>query len=59
MHHGFNNLGFREIIAMTDPENTASRRVLEKIGFRNTGLTVHKGEDTLIYKAVAPGNIYE
>jgi len=59
MHHGFNNLGFREIIAMTDPENIASRRVLEKIGFRHTGLTVHKGKDTLIYKAVAPSNIYE
>lgn len=59
MRYGFNNLGFREIIALTGPENTASRRVLEKIGFHNTGLTVHKGEDTLIYKAVAPGNIYE
>jgi RimJ/RimL family protein N-acetyltransferase len=59
MHHGFNNLGFREIIAMTVSENIASRRVLEKIGFRNTGLKVHKGKDTLIYKAVAPSNIYE
>jgi len=59
MHYGFNNLGFREIIALTDPENTASRRVLEKIGFHNTGLKMHKDEDTSIYKAVAPGNIYE
>ena len=59
MHHGFNNLGFHEIIAMTGPENTPSRRVLEKIGFRNTGHKVYKGKDTLIYKAVAPGNIYE
>jgi RimJ/RimL family protein N-acetyltransferase len=57
--NGFNNLGFREIIALTVPENTASRRVLEKIGFRNTGLKVHAGKDALIYTAVAPNNIYE
>lgn len=59
MHHGFNNLRFREIIAMTDPENTASRRVLEKIGFRERGHEIYKGDGTLVYAAVAPGNIYE
>lgn len=59
MHHGFNNLRFREIIALTDPENTASRRVLEKIGFRERGNEIYKGHNTLVYAAVAPGNIYE
>lgn len=59
MRHGFNNLRFREIIAMTDPENAASRRVLEKIGFRERGYETYKGENTLVYLAVNSVNTYE
>ena len=31
--HAFTDLGFRELVAFTREENTASRRVMEKVGF--------------------------
>jgi len=34
LHYGIHVLGFTDIYAMTDTENSASRRVLEKLGFR-------------------------
>jgi RimJ/RimL family protein N-acetyltransferase len=51
MHYGFEKLGFREIIAITDLENTASQRVLEKIGFAHRGVEKIDGEDNLVYLA--------
>ena len=59
IHYGFNNLRFREIIAITDPENAALRRVLEKIGFPGAHYETFGGENTLVYPAVNSGNIYE
>lgn len=47
--YGFKNLGFREIIAITDVENTASQKVLEKIGFRARGIEIFNGEESLVY----------
>lgn len=47
--YGFKKLGFREIIAITDVENTASQKVLEKIGFRRRGIEVLGGEKSLVY----------
>lgn len=47
--YGFNKLGFREIIALTAPENFASQKVLEKIGFKKRGLEIYKGEENLVY----------
>ena len=47
--YGFKKLGFREIIAMTDVENTASQRVLEKIGFTSRGIEVFNGEESLVF----------
>ena len=47
--YGFKKLGFREIIAMTDVENTASQKVLEKIGFRARGIEIFNGEESLVY----------
>jgi len=35
--YGFEALGFSEIRADVDPDNTASLRVLERVGFRRTG----------------------
>jgi RimJ/RimL family protein N-acetyltransferase len=35
--YGFDRLGFTEIRAEIDPDNAASLRVLEKLGFRRTG----------------------
>ncbi len=47
--YGFKKLGFREIIAITDAENTASQKVLEKIGFRPRGIEIFSGEENLVY----------
>ncbi|HEX8369920.1 MAG TPA: GNAT family N-acetyltransferase [Pyrinomonadaceae bacterium] len=51
LNYGFEKLGFREIIAITDLENTASQRVLEKIGFTQRGVEKIDDEDNLIYLA--------
>jgi [ribosomal protein S5]-alanine N-acetyltransferase len=34
LHYGINIMGLTDIYAMTDPDNAASRHVLEKLGFR-------------------------
>lgn len=54
--YGFGKLGFREIIAMTDLENTASQKVLEKIGFAKRGIESYGGEKILVYLATNPEN---
>lgn len=51
LHFGFNKLDFREIIALTDLENTASQKVLEKIGFAKRGIELYNGEENLVYLA--------
>lgn len=38
LRHGFDDLGLREIVAVSRPENTASHKVLEKAGLRRRGL---------------------
>lgn len=47
--YGFAKLGFREIIAITDLENIASQKVLEKIGFSRRGIEIFSGEENLVY----------
>lgn len=47
--YGFKKLGFREIIALTDAENIASQKVLEKIGFSQRGTEIFGGEECLVY----------
>ena len=47
--YGFKKLGFREIIALTDVENTASQKVLEKIGFASRGIEVFNGDESLVF----------
>jgi RimJ/RimL family protein N-acetyltransferase len=54
--YGFGKLGFREIIAMTDLENAASQKVLEKIGFAQRGVEIYDGAETLVYAATNPEN---
>ena len=51
LRFGFNKLDFREIIAMTDLENTASQKVLEKIGFTKRGIEIYKDQENLVYLA--------
>lgn len=49
VYYGFNKLNFREIIALTAPENIASQNVLEKVGFKKRGLEIYKSEENLVY----------
>ncbi|HVF44732.1 MAG TPA: GNAT family N-acetyltransferase [Pyrinomonadaceae bacterium] len=42
LRHGFERLNFEEVVARTAPENHASRRVLEKLGFEFRGLVYHE-----------------
>ncbi len=51
LQFGFEKLDFREIIALTDLENVASQRVLEKIGFLKRGIELFNGEENLVYLA--------
>lgn len=51
LKYGFEKLNFDEVIAITDWENTASQRVLEKIGFTRRGIEELNGEKVLIYTA--------
>jgi RimJ/RimL family protein N-acetyltransferase len=51
LSYGFEKLEFREIIAITDLENTASQRVLEKIGFTQRGVENINGDESLVYLA--------
>ncbi len=54
LKYGFEKLNFNEIIAITDLENGASQKVLEKIGFARRGIEKIGDEDNLIYLAKNP-----
>jgi RimJ/RimL family protein N-acetyltransferase len=47
---GFDELGLRELIAFTLPTNHASRRVMEKAGFRYVGDTVWADRPHVLYR---------
>lgn len=49
LNFGFNKLNFREIIALTALENTASHNVLLKIGFEQRGIEIYKAEENLVF----------
>jgi RimJ/RimL family protein N-acetyltransferase len=42
---------------MTDLENVASQKVLEKIGFAQRGIETFNGDETLVYLAKNSVNI--
>ena len=42
VRYGFDVLGVQKIVADVDPENAASAHVLEKLGFRQTGVVKGK-----------------
>lgn len=50
LHYGFEQLGFEEINASTDLENTASIRVLEKLGMRLERRQSVEGLETVFFK---------
>lgn len=49
VRYGFEDLGLQCIVGITHPENAASRRVLEKVGFRYERDAHHYGIDVTYY----------
>ncbi|MEA2429264.1 MAG: [ribosomal protein S5]-alanine N-acetyltransferase [Thermoleophilaceae bacterium] len=52
---GFGELGLARIVAVTDPANTASRRVMEKLGMTLAGPGRHYGRETVLYETGGSG----
>lgn len=52
MRHAFHDLELGRIVAVTYPENTPSRRVLEKVGMQYIGMANHRGVDCAKYEAL-------
>lgn len=50
----FETAGFDRLISVIDPENSASRRVAEKIGFQAAGEIVHAGRALVRYERRNP-----
>ena len=50
LRHGFDILGFDQIVAVARRENRGSRRVLEKLGLRYEGVRFHYGFDMAFYR---------
>ena len=46
----FRQLGLQDLVAFATPENVASRRVMEKVGFRYERDIVHQGERCVLYR---------
>jgi RimJ/RimL family protein N-acetyltransferase len=44
-------LGFEQVIALIRADNSASRRVAEKVGLRHSGEAVHAGLPHLLYRS--------
>jgi RimJ/RimL family protein N-acetyltransferase len=51
----FGPLGFGEVIALAEPANAASLRVLEKVGMRRTGERSAFGRPHAVYRVKAAG----
>jgi len=49
LRFGFDRLGVDRIVAVADPENTASQRVMEKLGMRYEKRYTHYGMETVYY----------
>jgi RimJ/RimL family protein N-acetyltransferase len=49
LRYGFEHLKLERIIGLVDPENTASIRVIEKLGMTHAGVVTYHGEETLKY----------
>jgi ribosomal-protein-alanine N-acetyltransferase len=51
LRYGFESVGLERIVAVAMPENTASRRIMEKLGMRYEKMAHHYGHD-LVYYAI-------
>lgn len=57
MRDGFERAGLRRIVAVAQPANRASLRVMEKLGMRYERDILHKGMDVVLYSIHAPGTV--
>lgn len=56
--YGFESLGLKKLVAVTDRENLASRRVLIKTGFVEEGVSdVYYGVPTIVHRMNAPQGV--
>ncbi|MGH2870761.1 MAG: GNAT family N-acetyltransferase [Solirubrobacteraceae bacterium] len=53
----FESLGLEDVIAYTQPENLASRRVMDKAGLRYEGDFTHEDMPHVLYRLRAPGKV--
>ena len=51
---GFEVLGLERIVAVASPENTASRRVMDKLGMQYEGVRPGSGQDSVYYSLTLP-----
>ena len=58
MEFGFTNFGLDRIVAVAVVENTASRRIMEKLGMKYEKTEEHYGEDCAFY-AVSKDDFFE
>ena len=49
MEYGFNTAGLVRIVAIAVEENTASRRIMEKLGMKYEKTEVHYGQECVFY----------
>ena len=49
MEYGFNTAGLERIVAIAVEENTASRRIMEKLGMKYEKTEVHYGQECVFY----------
>lgn len=49
LEHGFKEAGLERIVAIAFPENTGSRRIMEKLGMKYEHNALHYGEDCCFY----------
>ena len=47
--YGFDDVGLEEIVAVVDPDNAASQRVIEKAGLARAGVLAAYGRDDLVF----------
>lgn len=55
LRYGFEEAGLERIVGIADKENTASRRVLEKLGMTFDGEALHEGREEARYSAAREG----
>lgn len=52
--YAFKELGLERVVALSRPENSASIRILDKLGLQPLGRAKHRGHDMVKYEARSP-----